>query len=156
MQGQDAPEAVGKEDQVERPPRSRDSPRSHVRRGPRQSPQEDLHTSTSLSQEKLFLGVWLESKDRWDGGLGSSGSCGKTLREGEIQWLQDQMSGEDKHKEQLCERIKLMVLREEARRRIRVVTSPGLSSQEIIRNRSCGAHSSVWVATDRRQSEERD
>lgn len=110
MQDQDTPEAVGKKDQVERPPWSRYSPRSHEGRGPRQSPQEDLHTSTSLSQEKLFLGIWLESKDRWDGGLGSSGSCGKTLREEEIQWLQDQMSGEDKHEEQLCERCKLVVL----------------------------------------------
>lgn len=68
MQDQDTAEAVGKENQVERPPWSRDSPGSHVRRGPRQRPQEDLHTSTSLSQEKFFLGVWLESKDRWDGG----------------------------------------------------------------------------------------
>lgn len=46
------------------------------------------------------------------GGLGSSGSCGKTLREGEIRWLQDQTSGEDKHEEQLCERTKPVVLGE--------------------------------------------
>lgn len=53
MLDQDTPEAVGKEDQVERPPWSRYSPRSLLGRGPRQS-QEHLHTSTSLSQEKLF------------------------------------------------------------------------------------------------------
>lgn len=54
MQGQGTPEAVGKEDQVERPPWSRYSPRSRAGRGPRQRPQEDLHTSTNLSQEKLL------------------------------------------------------------------------------------------------------
>lgn len=114
MQDQDTPEAVGKEDQVERPPRSRDSPRSQIRRGPRQSPQENLHTLTSLAKRSCFLGVWLESKGRWDGELCSSGSNGKTLREGRIQWLQDQMGGEDQREEQLCERSELVVLGEGA------------------------------------------
>lgn len=39
---------------MERPPWSRYSPRTLLRRGPRQSPQEDLHTSACLSQEELL------------------------------------------------------------------------------------------------------
>lgn len=92
-----------------RPPWSRYSPRSSVRRGPRQSPQEDLHTSASLSQDKLLS--WGLAGEQGQMGWGT-----QQFRElwvntyGEIRWLQDQMSGEDKHEEQLHERSKPVIL----------------------------------------------
>lgn len=52
MKDQGAPEAIVKEDDVEKTPWGRYSPRSHIRSGSGHLPQQDLHTS--MSQEKLF------------------------------------------------------------------------------------------------------
>lgn len=75
-------------------------PRSHVRWGHMQPPHQDLHPSTSLSQEKLFscaLGG-VQRQMEWD-----TQQLRKLQRNRQekkkVRRLQDQLSGEDNHKE---------------------------------------------------------